>query len=65
MLHKKIRNNFVSQYPNFTQKHWERRRGTYASRDLAYMDQIPLPFVLDDKKTYDKKGVEEVWIASG
>ena len=29
------------------------------------MDQILLPLVLDDKKTYDKKGAEEVWKASG
>ena len=49
MLHKKLLNNFVSQCPNFT-------RDTYTSRDFANMDQIPLPFVLDDNKTYDKKG---------
>ena len=29
------------------------------------MDQTPLPFVLDDNKTYYKKGAEVVWIASG
>ena len=29
------------------------------------MDQTTLPFVLDDNKTYDKKGAAEVWIASG
>ena len=29
------------------------------------MDQTPLPFVLDDNKTYDKVGAKEVWIASG
>ena len=29
------------------------------------MDQTPLPFVLDDGKTYDKKGVKEVWVQSG
>ena len=29
------------------------------------MDQTPLGFVLDDSKTYDKKGAEEEWIASG
>ena len=48
-------NNFVSQYPNFMQRHWEyenkRKQGTYTSRDLANMDQILLPFVLDDNKT--------------
>ena len=29
------------------------------------MDQTPLPFVLDDGKTYDKTCVDEVWCASG
>ena len=43
----------------------ERRKGNYTLRDLANMDQTPLPFVLDDNKTYDKKGADEVWIASG
>ena len=33
--------------------------------DLANMDQPPLPFVLDDAKTYDKKGVKELWAQSG
>ena len=33
----------------------ERTRGTYTSRDFANMDQILLPFVLNDNKTYDKK----------
>ena len=28
------------------------------------MDQTTLSFVLDDNKTYDKKGDKEVWIAS-
>ena len=42
-----------------------RRRGVYQLKDLANMDQTPLPFVLDDGKTYDKTGVDEVWCASG
>ena len=29
------------------------------------MGQTPLPFVLDDGKTYDKKGTKEVWAQSG
>ena len=29
------------------------------------MDQMPLPFVLEDRKTYDKKSVIEVWAQSG
>ena len=43
----------------------ERKRGTYKLKDLANMDQTPLPFVLDDNKTYEKKGSKEVWLASG
>ena len=29
------------------------------------MDQTPLPLVLDDGKTFDKKVVKEVWAQSG
>ena len=29
------------------------------------MDQMPLPFVLEDRKTYDKKSVIEVGAQSG
>ena len=29
------------------------------------MYQTPLPYVLDDGKTYGKKGVKEVWAQSG
>ena len=29
------------------------------------MDQMPLPFVLDDGKADYKKGVKEVWAQSG
>ena len=29
------------------------------------MDQTPLPFVLDVGKTYDQKGVKDVWAQSG
>ena len=28
------------------------------------MDRTTLPIVLDDNKTYDMKGAEELWIAS-
>ena len=35
---------------------------TYLLGDLANMDQTPLPFVMDDGKTYD---TDEVWFASG
>ena len=29
------------------------------------MDQTPLPFVMDDNKTYESKGAEEVWCVTG
>ena len=43
----------------------ERKRGNYALKDLGNMDQTPLPFVMDDNRTYEKTGASEVWIASG
>lgn len=43
----------------------ERMRGIYTLGDIANMDQTPLPFVLDDGTTYDKKGSKEVWAVSG
>ena len=42
-----------------------RNTGTFQASDLANMDQTPLPFVLDDGKTYGKKGVKEFWAQSG
>ena len=42
-----------------------RRRGVYQTKDIANMDQTPLPFVLDDEKTYTDKGSSEVWCVSG
>ena len=41
-----------------------RRRGVYQTKDIANMDQTPLPFVLDDGKTYADKGSSEVWFVS-
>ena len=35
----------------------------FSAADLANMDQIPLPFVLDDGKTYNETGAKEVWCA--
>ena len=32
--------------------------------EIANMDQTPLPFVLDDGKTYNEKGEKEIWCAS-
>ena len=41
-----------------------RRRGVYQTKDIADIDQTPLPFVLDDGKTYADKGISEVWCVS-
>lgn len=43
----------------------ERKRGSYKLGDIANMDQTPLPFVLDDGTTYDRKGSKEIWFTSG
>ena len=43
----------------------ERRRGTFSLADIANMDQTPLPFVMDDGKTYNQTGLKEIWCASG
>ena len=42
-----------------------RRRGVYQTKGFANMAQTPLPFVLDDEKTYADKGSNEVWCVSG
>ena len=39
--------------------------GDYQDGDIANIDQKSLPFILDDGKTYDIKGVKEVWAQSG
>ena len=41
------------------------RGGTFSLSDRANMDQTPLPFVMDDGKTYNRTGAKEVWCASG
>ena len=43
----------------------ERRRGTFSLANIANMDQTPLPFVMDDDKTYNKTGSKEIWCTSG
>ena len=43
----------------------ERKCGTFVLSDIANMDQTPLPFVLDDGKTYDGKDSGEFWFSSG
>ena len=41
------------------------RCGVYQIKDMANMDQTPLPLLLDDGKTYVDKGSSEVWCVSG
>ena len=43
----------------------ERQRRTFSLADIANMDQTPLPFVMDDGKTYNQTGSKEIWCASG
>ena len=43
----------------------ERRRGTFSLADIANMDQTPLPFVMDDGKTYNQTGLKKIWCTSG
>ena len=31
----------------------EHKRGTFALKDLSNMDQTPLPYVMDDNRTYE------------
>ena len=42
----------------------ERKRGKCEDCDIANMDQTPLPFVLDDGKSYDSTGAKEVWCSN-
>ena len=42
-----------------------RGRGTYQLCDIANMDQTPIPFILDDCKTYASTGSKDVWSLSG
>lgn len=42
----------------------EQKRGKYEDCDTANMDQTPLPFVLDDGKSYDSTGAKEVWCSN-
>ena len=44
--------------------HDVRKDGVFALGDISNMDQTPLPFVLNDGKTYDVTGANEVWCAS-
>ena len=44
--------------------HQVREDGVYELKDSVNMDQTPLPFVLNDGKTYDDTGATEIWCAS-
>ena len=35
--------------------------GDYQDGDIVNIDETPLPYLLDDEKIYDIKGVKEVW----
>ena len=48
----------------FTKCQSARRRGAHQLGDLANMDRTPLPFVMNEGKTYDKTGADGVWLAS-
>ena len=43
----------------------ERNGGIFTFKDLGKMDQTLLPCVMDDKRTYESTGADEVWIPSG
>ena len=43
----------------------ERRRGTFSLVDVGNMDQTPLPFLMNDGKTYNQTESKEIWCASG
>ena len=42
-----------------------RRAEAFTDADIANIDQVPLPFVMDDGVTYEEKGAKEVWTQSG
>lgn len=42
-----------------------RHRGKYQLKDIANMDQTPLPFILDDGKTFAVTGEKDVWCVTG
>ena len=50
---------FVESITKFHQKLLrERKRETFQLKDIANMDQTPLPFILDDNRTYDTVGAK-------
>ena len=62
----KTLDQFVNGITKFHQKLLrERIRGKFQLKDIANMDQTPLPFVLDDSRTYDTVGAKEISVRSG
>ena len=62
----KTPDQFVNAVTKFHQKLLrERIRGKFQLKDIANMDQMPLPFVLDDNRTYDTVSAKEIWVRSG
>ena len=53
----------IKKFHSYLSRLWS--SGDYQDDGIANMDQIPLPFVLDDGKTHDIKGVKEIWAQSG
>ena len=62
----KTPDQFVNVITKFHQKLLrERIRGKFQLKNVANMDQTPLPFVLDDNRTCDTVGAKEIWVRSG
>ena len=62
----KTPDQFVNAITKFHQKLLrERTRGKFQLKDIANMDQTPLPFLLDYTRTYDIVGAKEIWVRSG
>ena len=41
----------------------DRKYGRWLPQNRYNVDQVPLPFVVDQEKTYDLKGAAQVWVA--
>ena len=56
-----LRNTITKFYSKILCK---QKRGKYEDCDTANTDQTPLPFILDDGKSYDSTGAKEVWCSN-
>ena len=62
----KTPDQFVSAITKSHQKFLhERICGKFQLKDIANMDQTPLPLALDDNRTYDTVGAKEIWVRRG